>query len=535
PLVPTATAVPATPITVETQNLASLPTITIQPIVQMATAVSTPTPELPTFTTIVDTQMQETAVSLDAAFVQITSHNTSLWQYDADNFVHPIALDAYQNNLYMIDAGRVLVFDRTMATLPSVLLAPGDDVDDVRVIEPFDLSVIAAGLLVLDSAGDVYFYEWASETWSVDRYDRPVGESSGHYYVAVAGEGNGRFLLETSYKYVRLYGEGVLNRLWPILEESRGVDVAVSGEAVFVLTQAMQGTMGQLAKYRDTAYVTTFRPMVEFVQPRQVVATDTAVYVLDMAGKRLLDLHPDSGELRVVYQMPAGVTAVWSDGDVLVFAGRNQLFLWNGVTETVYVAGNNNPLDFDPTLFESVHNFTFPIIGTQLTQRELQMPGAPRHYRLGVHEGVDFYWRRGTAVYAAAGGVVIRATLDYTSPTAEQFEMQRLETQTLGFTPPDALDFYRGMQVWIQHEDGIVSRYVHLSSIDSQIVEGATVTQGQLIGEIGNSGSPSSVDSETKDAHLHFELWINDFFFGQFLRPIEIRESVERLFSGYNN
>ena len=34
----------------------------------------------------------------------------------------------------------------------------------------------------------------------------------------------------------------------------------------------------------------------------------------------------------------------------------------------------------------------------------------------------------------------------------------------------------------------------------------------------------------TEDAHLHFELWVDGHYLGQFLRPIEVRELVEELF-----
>jgi murein DD-endopeptidase MepM/ murein hydrolase activator NlpD len=86
------------------------------------------------------------------------------------------------------------------------------------------------------------------------------------------------------------------------------------------------------------------------------------------------------------------------------------------------------------------------------------------------------------------------------------------------------------MQVWIEHADGTIARYAHLSGIEADVVEGTAVTAGQLIGQIGNSGSPASISGPTEDAHLHFELWLNGHYLGQFLRPVEVRELVALLF-----
>jgi hypothetical protein len=52
---------------------------------------------------------------------------------------------------------------------------------------------------------------------------------------------------------------------------------------------------------------------------------------------------------------------------------------------------------------------------------------------------------------------------------------------------------------------------------------------GQVIATVGNSGTPASVYSETDDVHLHLELWLGDHYIGQFLRPIEAREWLERI------
>jgi murein DD-endopeptidase MepM/ murein hydrolase activator NlpD len=164
------------------------------------------------------------------------------------------------------------------------------------------------------------------------------------------------------------------------------------------------------------------------------------------------------------------------------------------------------------------------------------MPGAPRHYRLGIHEGLDFYGHtagvvvnRRTPVKAVADGIVVRALVDYEPPTPVQAAGWSEESHQLGYTPDAVLDGYRGMQVWVEHSGGLVSRYAHLGSIADGIVQGARVVQGQFLGTVGNSGTPASVSSQTADVHLHMELWLGDHYIGQYLRPIETREWLGRI------
>jgi murein DD-endopeptidase MepM/ murein hydrolase activator NlpD len=267
------------------------------------------------------------------------------------------------------------------------------------------------------------------------------------------------------------------------------------------------------------------------------VAAETAVYILDMAGRRLLSLQPQTGALQALFQLPE-VTTFASNrrGDQLLFAGRERLYFWQQPGNGRFVPGGlvlTAPQPHDTAVWQTNLTYAWPISGDylDLTPRDLQMPGAPRHYRQGVHEGIDLYWAKGTPVYAAASGTVIRATVDYETPAEITFNRRRAENLELGFTPPENLDFYRGRQIWILQEDGLVARYAHLSEIAEGIVEGTAVTAGQQIGLIGNSGSPASIDSETADAHLHFELWLDGHYLGQFLRPIEVRELLEQRFA----
>ncbi len=499
-----------------------------------------PTPAPPTFANPLDDQMVQTAATYGADFVRFTPENCGIWAYATSNFLHPLALERRENWGYLLDGGRVLAFDLAQPNAPQTLLVPGDAVEGVRVMEPLDLAVGEAGLFVLDRVGDVYRYDFAdgdgrNGRWTIARYDRPVSDTSGHYYVALDAdvESASQFLLETNYKLGIQTSSESPDLLWP-LPDVRAVDINAQGSDVYVLAREMDTWAGQLLRYQDTRLLRDFKPPPIISQPRQVVAGETAVYVLDQAGKRLLTFARDTGALQTVYQLPQHdqISAFWIDfaAQDLILAGRDRLFFYRQPDRLQTIPGGSVlslPQPHDPDFLSSSRNFVVPIGGSGITEREFQLPGAPRHYRLGIHHGIDFYWQPGTTVYAAADGIVIRAMLDYVSPTQAQFNSWRAEITRLGYTSEAALDVYRGRQVWVQHENGLVTRYVHLSSIAPGITAGTTVTQGQMLGAVGNSGSPLSLESETADAHLHFEIWLNDYYLGQFLRPIEVREWIE--------
>ena len=86
-----------------------------------------------------------------------------------------------------------------------------------------------------------------------------------------------------------------------------------------------------------------------------------------------------------------------------------------------------------------------------------------------MHEGVDFPAESGTAVSAAAGGMVISAE-----------------------THPEY-----GNVIEIDHGNDLTTRYAHLSRM--LVKPGALVRRGQRIGEVGNTGRSTG-------AHLHFEV-----------------------------
>ena len=114
--------------------------------------------------------------------------------------------------------------------------------------------------------------------------------------------------------------------------------------------------------------------------------------------------------------------------------------------------------------------------------------GLRRHPILGfskMHTGVDWATGLGAPIMAAADGAVIKAEW------------------ALGY----------GLRVEIQHADGVVTTYSHMSHIGSNIAPGTEVHQGQVIGFLGSTGLSTG-------PHLHYEVIFN----GQFVDPMEIME-----------
>lgn len=182
--------------------------------------------------------------------------------------------------------------------------------------------------------------------------------------------------------------------------------------------------------------------------------------------------------------------------------------------------------------------FTYPIAGACMPQGDQLMPNAPRTYRNGFHEGLDFYpglacaeVKRGTPIIAAAAGTVIRADLDYKDITLQQITELDAKTKAQGFSDPVTLDIYRGRQVWVDHGGGVVTRYCHLNSIDPAIKVGVAVKAGAVLAGVGESGTPESITAPNTELHLHFEVRVGDSFLGSGLPPTTVRALYERLFA----
>jgi murein DD-endopeptidase MepM/ murein hydrolase activator NlpD len=168
-------------------------------------------------------------------------------------------------------------------------------------------------------------------------------------------------------------------------------------------------------------------------------------------------------------------------------------------------------------------SFALPIEGGDAPTDLGLLPGAPRDYRGGIHEGIDFAAPSGTPVLAAASGTIARVDVSFLDWNRDQQEIALYEALTLGYTPAATLDRIRGRQVWIDHGKGVITRYAHLSAVEPLVV-GNKIEAGALIGEVGSSGYPQG------GPHLHFEVRVGDDFYGDGQSGDDLVRAVSRLF-----
>jgi len=108
--------------------------------------------------------------------------------------------------------------------------------------------------------------------------------------------------------------------------------------------------------------------------------------------------------------------------------------------------------------------------------------------RSALHTGLDFASETGTAIHAAAGGVVV----------AREFHPAY------------------GNMVEIDHGNDLVTRYAHASRL--MVKKGDLVRRGQMIAEVGNTGRSTG-------PHLHFEVLVQ----GVYQDPKKFLDAGKRL------
>lgn len=166
------------------------------------------------------------------------------------------------------------------------------------------------------------------------------------------------------------------------------------------------------------------------------------------------------------------------------------------------------------------------------------LPNAPRTYRSGIHQGVDFRcFARGHSAVAALDGQAVVVVGNYEDPESDNRDRLLDIAAQLDATPPYTLLTLYGNYVVIDHGivpdvGHVVTIYAHLEEVDPAIRVGETVQAGQRVGEIGNRGTHAAANGDFyTDPHLHWELHIDNQYLGAGLSARETREVYTVLFA----
>ena len=155
----------------------------------------------------------------------------------------------------------------------------------------------------------------------------------------------------------------------------------------------------------------------------------------------------------------------------------------------------------------TVSGLALPIADATLPADPELLPNAPREFRGGWHEGIDFAAASGTEVGAVAAGTIVRIDHGFVEWSDAEKEAALADAILRGYTPSATLDRIRGRQVWVDHGRGVISRYAHLEGV-ADLALGAAAEPGQVIGFVGSSGYPEG------GPHLHLEIRMGTSYLG---------------------
>ncbi|RHX89787.1 M23 family metallopeptidase [Leptospira stimsonii] len=251
----------------------------------------------------------------------------------------------------------------------------------------------------------------------------------------------------------------------------------------------------------------------------QVLIRDEWRTILTNEKVELINLHKlenlDASVLRIYFPNTTERGVVISDLKLLL----NQRLL-NGI---------------EPRL----RGYTFPVLGGLIPALDFQLPNAPRVYRNGVHKGIDIYKKKDAdgqirnlnfqdEAVAPGDGIVVRADHSYSPMTLADYEYHTSQSHkgTVTYVEKD----FGGRQVWIDHGNGVMTSFNHLSSIKNNLRVGSKIKQGEIVGTVGNSGLIEEAKGSMENTHLHFEIWVDGEFFGNGIPPAQVRKLLQYFF-----
>jgi len=222
--------------------------------------------------------------------------------------------------------------------------------------------------------------------------------------------------------------------------------------------------------------------------PKGIMASFIRAYSHQIDFQR--DIH--SGDsFEILYDQPTARNGSAVGQGVIIYAALHT----GGRTFPIYrVTFGDGAVDYFNEKGQSVKR---SLLRTPVANARITSPfGRRRHPILGysrMHKGVDFGARRGTPIFAAGNGVIVKAKWNG------------------GY----------GKYIKIRHNGRTYTAYAHMKRFAKGLHVGTRVKQGDIIGFVGNTGRSTG-------PHLHYEVIID----GRPRNPMKISMPTGRVLKG---
>ena len=506
-----------------------------------------------------------------------------------DEVARPVRMQIVQDKCYFLMRGQLRVFELSDLKQPTgslrsmSLMPPRNKLPDgapIREIVDLNLSEHMQKLYLLDKSNDIYAFDLRKQAWQFELKASNFTDQPDPHYIALETFSDRLYLLD--YARNQVWRKTPTQALptpyfspdipaWQLKKSghnlTEAVDFHIDGD-IFALTRQGQIQIYAQGKPLNLLAADLSQQPSPFANRKtlppvfQSLRGDAKfLYALDAANARIFQItkkrphpvrqivflaeHPEWGRMH----------------DLLVHEGK--LWILAGNRLLSYPAqGNFDPsapvpkvqiqarailaksgLPEDPRL----KDFISPVPGALLPDNAGIFPGARRIYRHGIHEGADFfdrfnpqqggkYLRYGSSVVAIQAGTVKRADLNFQEMSPSRYQQVLAECQIAHETSRKNEDRFRGRQVWIEHPGGVISVYAHLSAIAPGLQVGSAIKQGQVLGQVGNSGTSGGIQGNRSNPHLHLEIWLHDIddpvkgeYLGKWLSLTETRALWEQV------
>ncbi len=470
--------------------------------------------------------------------------------------IYASCLSLAGDDLYFLDAGLLwcVAGGKALLSRPQRLCAERLQPAGARIsgipVQEFSSLVFCQGrdsLEILDKSGDIFEFSLRSKNFAVLRPNHPTTGSPDPEYIDMASLGGNLCLLDPERNQIwrypgasKQYFKEVLPwRLGPgCASVADGIGIAFDG-ATYVLRRS-----GAISKYQASASgglaVQVPFPLqgvraIKGVRPsRLYTRSDSPLYIVERENNRVLSVDKKTGAV-CQFLFPAdsdlrgllpGESGFWIiDGQKIVFRHLCQ-------SDSMKLKPEQRRMDY------RLSGLLFPLKGGSLPRHPGVWPGARRLYRYGVHKGTDFFNDPGggtlvsmeTPVFAADAAKVVRADADFHDMTAVEYARVIGQCRKEHISSEDNENLLRGCQVWLDHGNGLMTKYAHLDRIRPGLKPGMKVAPHDLIGYVGVSGTGENLSGRLKHPHLHFEVWLDGKYLGFGLTPAETIGLYEDIF-----